>query len=353
MKKVIILAVFILVTIMVKPCTTFTFKNSEGHVFFGRNYDFPSGVGMVNINQKGMTKEAFVQPPEEKLNWQSRYGSISFNQIGREFPYGGMNEAGLVIEQMWLRETKYPEMDHRFGLTELQWIQYHLDMSANVQEVIDSDSLLRISTQSVATLHFLVADEEGNTAVIEFLEGKMQVYQKADLPYTVLANCPYRLSVDFTESNEKTDEASFSGWTQNSSGRFANAAQNIESYRIQEPVDFAYNVLDSVAQEGSTQWSIVYDIENRRIYVKTQENTQIRKIEMSDFCFNAGCLEKIHADIHSSLSVTDDFAIYSYQENFNLLNNVCEKVEFLNNSMSDQVRKATAEYSKVVMKNNR
>ncbi len=338
--------------LVVKPCTTFTFQTPEGNMFFGRNFDFPAGVGMVNKNQRGIVKESFVQPPEKKLQWRVQYGSISFNQIGREFPYGGMNEAGLVIEQMWLQEAEYPAMDHRYGLMELQWIQYHLDMSASVQEVIDSDTLLRISPQSVATLHFLVADAAGNTAVIEFLEGKMEVYHSQNMPYTALANCPYQRSVEFTKLNSTTGSDSFSDWTKNSSGRFAKAVNRMEYYKNQNPVDFAFTVLDSVAQPYGTQWSIVYDIHSRDIFLRTGSNAEIREISLSSFCFDLTCLEKIQADIHSKLTIDNDFGPYNYQDNLNLLNQVCEKVDFLGGNMPHQARIATAEYAKTVMKTN-
>lgn len=35
----------------------------------------------------------------------SKYGSITFNQYRKEFPIGGMNEKGLVIEALWLNEN--------------------------------------------------------------------------------------------------------------------------------------------------------------------------------------------------------------------------------------------------------
>ncbi|MFP4472205.1 MAG: linear amide C-N hydrolase, partial [Bacteroidales bacterium] len=124
-------------------CTTFCLQDDSGHIVFGRNFDFPSGLGHVVVNHRNLQKTAFIRPPEKPITWVSKLGSISFNQNGREFPYGGMNEAGLVIEQMWLQETKYPAHDHRYGLSELQWIQYQLDNAATVQEVIDSDTLLR------------------------------------------------------------------------------------------------------------------------------------------------------------------------------------------------------------------
>ena len=92
------------------------------------------------INKRGVTKT--VRRGTPALTWTSKYGSITFNQYGREFAHGGMNEAGLVIELMWLQETQYPGPDDRFGLDCLQWVQYHLDTSATVAEVLASDAAL-------------------------------------------------------------------------------------------------------------------------------------------------------------------------------------------------------------------
>ena len=58
------------------------------------------------------------------IAWTSKYGSATFNQYGREFPMGGMNEAGLVVESMMLFETEYPLPDTRSGIDPTQWIQY-------------------------------------------------------------------------------------------------------------------------------------------------------------------------------------------------------------------------------------
>lgn len=339
-------------SLMAKPCTTFTFKSSNGNIFFGRNFDFPTGVGLVNINPKDFVKQAFVQPPEKSFQWRSKYGSISFNQIGREFPYGGMNEAGLVIEQMWLNEAQYPEQDKRYGLTELQWIQYQLDMSASVDDVIKSDTLVRISSRSVASLHFLVADALGNTVVIEYLNGEMNVYRNHNLPCTVLANCPYERSVKYTKYKGNTAAADFSDWTKNSSGRFAKAAKMIKEYQNQPSVDYAYSILDSVSQHNGTHWSIVYDINKKDIYIKTQRNNDIRKITLSSFCFDAGCSIKLQADIHSKLSPGKDFRPFRYDNNLRLLNEVCSSVDFLGSNMPTSARVATISFAQKVLESN-
>src|SRR5215204_1851506 len=175
-------------------CTTF-FINQNGKMVFGRNYDWVSGSGMVNTNLRGLAKTSFPMQEGKTISWVSKYGSITFNQYGKEFPTGGMNEKGLVVELMWLDETKYPSADKRPAIGVLQWIQYQLDNCATIDEVIATDKKLRISATGTTPLHYLVADANGNAATIEFLNGRMVVHKGNDLAFPVLTNNIYDESV--------------------------------------------------------------------------------------------------------------------------------------------------------------
>ena len=327
-----------------KACTTFVLRNNDGTIVFGRNFDFPAGLGHVHINKRNLQKTSFISPPEKPMTWVSKYGSITFNQNGKELPYGGMNEAGLVIEQMWHQEAKYPEMDERYGLTELQWIQYQLDNSATVEDVINTDKHLRISATSVATLHFLVSDTSGNVAVIEYINGKMHVHSGKELPYTVLANCTYDVSLDYKKHKEAGSEIAFAGWTENSSGRFTTAAVMTEEFAVKEaePVSYAFEILDKVSQGPATQWSIIYDLAERRIHYKTHKNPEIRTLNFHDFDYDCES-EMIFIDIDQKANQPGDFKPYSHEANFNIINNICNSVEFLN-QMPMEYRKAAAAY---------
>src|SRR5215207_8648578 len=152
-------------------CTTF-FINKSGQMVFGRNYDWITDAGMVCTNLKGLSKISMQTENGETISWVSLYGSITFNQYGKEFPTGGMNEKGLVVELMWLDETKYPSNDERPAIGVLQWIQYQLDNCATIEEVLATDKIMRIATVGTTPLHYLVADGKGNAATIEFLQGK-------------------------------------------------------------------------------------------------------------------------------------------------------------------------------------
>ena len=200
------------------PCTTFCIKDNQ-QIIFGRNLDFYLSVGYVMINKKNVTKNAYIDSPEKPITWTSKYGSITFNQFGKEFPYGGMNEAGLVVEQMWLDETQYPDLDDRYGLTELQWIQYQLDNFSRIEQVIASDSQLRILSiknppPGSLLWHYLVCDKTGNCASIEFINGKLVYHTKETMPVKVLTNSTYKESMAFLHEDQKgnlpIDQGNFS-----------------------------------------------------------------------------------------------------------------------------------------------
>ena len=98
-------------------------------------------------------------PKKERSNLSKKRGiihRIKANQFGKEFPFGGINEKGVVIEIM-RSNAEYPKPDERPALNELQWIQYQLDNSASLEDVIANDKNIRIRAVK-QELHFLVCD---------------------------------------------------------------------------------------------------------------------------------------------------------------------------------------------------
>ena len=356
-KKNFIIPILLLIVLClnntVYPCTTFCLKANKD-IIFGRNLDFFIGLGYVTINKRNVTKTAFVVPPEKPLTWTSKYGSITFNQIGREFPYGGMNEAGLVVEQMWLEKTKYPEPDNRYGLSELQWIQYQLDNSVTTNDVIASDSLVRVSFQSRAPLHFLVCDKHGDIATIEYIDGKFVCHKGKNLPVAVLTNSTYDESIDYVSRFVGFGGSDTIQKTMSSLDRFARAANRVKNYDPKEPeniIDYSFNILKTVSQGEATQWSIVYDIVNMKIYFKTFKNRNRRVINFKDFNYSCA-LPVLVADIDDNFNNRDKaFIEYNTKLNRDLIENVFNNVPFLRNTPND-VRDLIARYPESVICNN-
>jgi choloylglycine hydrolase len=348
MKKRILMLCFFGIPSLLLACTTLCFKDKNGKIVFARNFDFPVGTGHIEVNQKNLLKKAFIAPPEKPLEWISKYGSVSFNQAGREFPYGGMNEAGLVIEQMWVQEAVYPEADERYGLTELQWIQYQLDCSATVQEVIDSKSFLRISFQSIAPLHFLVADRSGDVATLEYIDGTLVVHHGASLPYPVLANCTYEHSLKYKQGIETEAKIEFTAYTQNSSGRFVKAANMVEAYDGNQPiVDYAFRILDSVAQGNSTQWSIVYDLTGQQIHYKSSGYSMTQTVHLENLDFFCGN-PPLFFPVSAKKSNDQQFQVCTFRENLSLIEQVFSNLDHFKEHLSQEMMEASAHYMESV-----
>ena len=167
--------------------------NKKGQLILGNNMDWILGDGMVVVNKRNVVKRGFWYENKPDWKWTSKYGSITLTMEGREFPIRGMNEAGLVIVEMMLAETQHPPAGSLPVLSGSQWIQYQLDNSATVKEVIASDTVLRIEPTDWAGMasHFLICDKSGTIACIEWLQGKMTVYTGDKLPIPAMVNSTY------------------------------------------------------------------------------------------------------------------------------------------------------------------
>jgi penicillin V acylase-like amidase (Ntn superfamily) len=149
------------------------------------------------VNQRGLLKTGWEESTTGEIaSWVSQYGSLTFNLIGYQMVWAGMNEAGLMLNALELPENIAPPADHRPPLVNVFWLQYLLDNYASVNEVISSEEQVRLSTLTGRDAgHYLVCDRHGDCAVIEFLEGEMVVYTGEELPVAALANSTYQDSV--------------------------------------------------------------------------------------------------------------------------------------------------------------
>ncbi len=348
MKKIIALLLITILAINISfACTTF-FINKNGQMIFGRNYDWVTGNGMVCTNQKGLSKTSDKTKDGETISWISLYGSITFNQYGKEFPTGGMNEKGLVVEMMWLDGTEYPAADERPAIGELQWIQYQLDNCSTIDELIETDKKLRISSKGTAPLHFLVADANGNAATIEFFEGKIKVHKGSNLPFPVLTNDTYSSSIEQTKSATTSAGENSLSFTNNSIDRFAKACNMVT--RFQETaistsvIDYSFSILDQVAQGSHTKWSIVYDITNKKIHFKTLDYSSVKNIAFTAYNFNCPAISKIwNMNQVGKGNIASQFRDFSAEINKLLVNKSFDesRSEF---TVSDEGRKETWQY---------
>jgi choloylglycine hydrolase len=256
-----------------------------------------------------------MMPPAQPVSWTAQYGSFTISQIGKEYPNGGINEAGLVVEQTTLWQTQYPALDERPALGELQFIQYLLDTCCTVQEALAAATVVRID-QSISSLHYLLADRNGDQVILEFLDGRLIVHNgKLSIP--IIANTIYEEAIleILRESNSWEDR---SGSERNSIDRFRIVYEALNALEKQTPdMDFAFMAL-AAARREDTVYSLVYDLNQLELEVITQRNQERIQIRLEAFDFSVEApaqtadLQKLQAN-----HVRDQFVNYS--ADFNLL----------------------------------
>lgn len=307
-----------------QACTTFCLRD-EGRILFGKNYDWNVGDGLLVVNQRGLERKADV-PGDQPASWVSRYGSVTFNQYGRDFPSGGMNEAGLVIELMWMEGSRYPAPDQRPAIDVLQWIQYNLDAHATVAEVLAADQKVRIAGET--PLHYLVADRKGQVATVEFLNGKLVAHTGKSLPVATLANSTYQESEKFRQAKESGAAPRGNGSLQ----RFARAADRVKAFDggKGDAVAYAFETLDQVAQGSYTQWSIVYEIDRARVHFRTQGHRPVRTLSLKGLSFDCGKpVRVLSLDAKVQGDVARHLVPYTRQINYDLVRASASKTPFL------------------------
>lgn len=318
-----------------RACTSFCLDTPDGPVF-ATNLDLTTGDGHLFVNRRGIAKEGYrASTTGEMAKWVSRYGSVTFNLVGRELPWGGMNEVGVVISTMQLNASMCPAPDERPPLSEASLVQYVLDTCSSVKEVIEAISLLRLS-QHECTSHYLVADENGECATIEFLDGRFVCHTGETLPVKALANAPYAAGIAFIERG--TIPADNPG---ESVERVAAAADKLKSFRPDNgvsPVEYSLEVLTETVVapkkwwsnffgEPYTRWNIVFDIGRREVHFRTVANPTVRNLSLGSFDFS--CQAPIlMLDVNAELegSIDGYFEPYDHDANLKTFRTCCDKL---------------------------
>jgi penicillin V acylase-like amidase (Ntn superfamily) len=305
-----------------KACSTFCIFR-DNCLIVGRNYDWSFAKGYIMVNKKNQKKKAFRYWEESSSNlatWTSKYGSITFNQYGMDNAFSGMNEAGLVVSELWLEQTQYPVADSRVSMSVDQYVQYILDNFSSVDEIVATDSQVRLrpTTDNFTKIHFIVIDHTGKGITIEFINGKMVYYLGNNMPVKAITNDTYESSLTYFNRGiapRASDNSSLARFY-----RSAIMANDFNPASSGPVVDYAFNVLSKVSQGSWTRFSIVFDIKNMKIYFKSLANSNLKYFDFNSFDFSCQTGSKA-LDINTSSTgdVTSLFINYTTQINEQLI----------------------------------
>jgi len=318
-------------------CSTFMLR-SDKSIVIGHNLDerLDYKAGYVFINKRGAKKTNFNlcdyygrASNTPKIQWVSKYGSITFNTMGREFADSGINEAGLYVGEMTLLETEYPKDNSKPHIFIEQWVQYQLDNYQSVNDVIQNlNKLIPVSN----AWHFFVADKQGNGAIIEFIDGKAMVRSGDMMPIPVLCNSRYDYEIQALNEYQEfggTIDPFLSLAPGHKDSRFFQAAIMIKNYhpeKLKPPVDYSFDILKQL-ERGNNKWQIVIDTEKKMIYFNTSYNRRIKYFSYRDLDFSQSTpVQLLSVNSEFIGDVSQRFENYTYAKNRAL---TCEYINFI------------------------
>ncbi|HEX3045682.1 MAG TPA: carcinine hydrolase/isopenicillin-N N-acyltransferase family protein [Bacillota bacterium] len=270
-------------------CTTFAALNPNGDPLFGRNQDELDHPALL----------LFTNPP-------NGYASVCLVNIGGTFgfdtrtntpfssevdrtrllftPYffsDGMNEWGLAIGDMSVFDAKVAFDPNKETMFDTETKRYLLDHAKNVDEALAILPRFNICfPPSGRTTHFLLADPSGNSAVVEWNNGKMVVIRN-EHPWQVASNFMISSSQELIK-NYTAEYRKNNGKVTNDKGRifwrYITAWDTLQKMNGLLTSAEAMNLLQTVSLTQSkenwfpTQWSVVYNMKTGNIDIAMGRN---------------------------------------------------------------------------------
>lgn len=243
-------------------CAAFTAAAPDGEHLFGRNFDYGSTDSVLVYSHPkdayasiGMADMAFVgvgggQPTSAD--------SILGKSLMIMLPYvvmDGINERGLGAGILELATEEIHEDEGKPDILIFLALRALLDKCATVDEAIEFLDAYDVHSDLGNSYHIFVTDSSGGYAVIEWLDGKMKVNKLPAVTNSVVTPGEH---YGRGKADERLD-------------KIMNALSNADSVTADEAMD----ILELSKQDGLTEWSCVYDLDDLSVDICLDANYDI------------------------------------------------------------------------------
>ncbi|WP_042721727.1 linear amide C-N hydrolase [Flavobacterium sp. B17] len=318
-----IIIYFFFYSVQNRACSAFLLTG-KNHNVVGFNENWKTMPGMIVINKRDVLKRNIswrnltTDQTLPNKQWTSKFGSVTFNLLGYDFPCYGVNEKGLFLVELYLEETTKVYNPKQPNMFWAQWIQYQLDNYKSVKEVVDhlNEGPNIDWWPNAAGSHFFLTDAKGNSATIALLNGKYTVLTNKEMPMPLLCNNQYHKDLsaakkfDFLGGNEKFDFNQSKNWED----RYNRAYYMLKNYTYDNrPVDYAWNILNSI---HPGEWQTVIDTKKMNLYFRSDLKKEVKIIDINRLDFSKNSSIK-YLDIHTDETGT----VNDYFQNLTVLKN--------------------------------
>lgn len=319
-------------------CTGMRVIAGDGSVIWARSLEFGSDIkSALIVSPRGMKWVSDAPGKAEGLRWTAKYGFVGPTAWNLPLPLEGMNEQGLYAGGFWMTtgETRFPDVqpaEYPHTVAQTHMVAWLLTNFSTVDEVKAALPKIAVAGAAVEALHttplahWYAMDASGKAVVIESINGKVTIQ---DNPVGVFTNAPsfdwhlthLRQFINLRRDNvvsaklgdyqlrplgEGTGMLGLPGdFTPPS--RFVRAAYMVNAVEqpatADEAVSLGMNLIagfaiskgisrgmgaDGKPEFDYTQWTTVYDLARKALYVRTYENQNYKVVHFNKLPLDGG-----------------------------------------------------------------
>lgn len=248
-------------------CSLFIGKTANGGVALSRNFDWPihPSIVLVTHPEHGYSSISVVDLSVIGDGWgdllKREKSDMDVLALAPKVPIDGMNEKGLAVGMAAVPDTVCPKDPAKKTVGTLGAIRMMLDNAATTQEAIKVLQSYNVDFTKGPQVHYLVVDKSGESAILEFLDGKLHVLPgERAMTNFHLADEEARKRADYRYRNIEKELAAGKAMTK----------------------DSAFSLMSAVAQPN-TRWSAYYDLATGTMDIASVRNySKVEHFSMND-----------------------------------------------------------------------
>jgi choloylglycine hydrolase len=181
-----------------EACTGIRLIAADGTVVHARTLEFAIDLQSdVLVSPRGLERAGLTPDGKDGLKWRAKYASVGANGAGLPILIDGVNEAGLAAGLFYFPTTAgypaYTPADAAKTIAPWQLGSWILDNFASVDEVRANIGSILVAETVLQQwgfsppVHAVVRDATGKSLIIEYVSGKLNLYDDA---LGVITNSP-------------------------------------------------------------------------------------------------------------------------------------------------------------------
>lgn len=320
-------------------CTDFRLMAKDNTVLVTRTLEFALPLDShFRSSPRERTFTSHMPNNELAMSWAAKYGYVYLNSLGQDFASDGLNEAGLSFEYLYLPgETKYqtvPAGSEDSAIPYIYFGDWVLSQFSSIDELKAALSKIYVFEYTNAELqnrifpvHASVFEKSGKGIVIEFVDGKVNVYDHIGImtnspqyPWQITNLRNYVTLSPYTKDSIVANGVSYASTGQGQGmfglpgdasppSRFVKMSAMTSTVTTPEnemealntaihivnnvdiPLGYVRAAVNGQEQLELTQWTVFKNLTNGMIYYKTYQDQTLRSLSLKTIDFSPGAAQ--------------------------------------------------------------